>query len=94
VKEEALHKLGYPGPSVFRPSLLLGARNDFRPQEELAKYLNKYLGFLIPKKYKPIDAAVVASAMIKIAREERNGFHIFESDEIHSINNNNYKIKY
>jgi len=89
--EAALNKLGYPGLSIFRPSLILGDRAKARPGEELAKFFNNFLGFLIPKKYKPIQAVVVANAMMSVASENRPGFRVFESDEIQAIYQNNLK---
>jgi uncharacterized protein YbjT (DUF2867 family) len=89
--EEALNKLEYPGLSIFRPSLLLGDRAEARPREEVAKFFNSFSGFLIPKKYKPIQAAVVANAMILVASEDRPEFRIIESDEIQAIYHDNLK---
>ena len=79
--EEQLQALPFRSVTIFRPSLLLGQRVEFRLGEEVAKRF----GFLMPSSYKPIDAARVASAMIAIARENRPGIRIIESAEIQKL---------
>ena len=83
--EEAIAKLGFTSYHIFRPSLLLGDRSESRPGEDAAKVVYKYLGFLIPQKYKGIEASRVARAMVHYAREERDGKHIHESIELQSF---------
>jgi uncharacterized protein YbjT (DUF2867 family) len=77
--EEAIGKVGFRSYHIFRPSLLLGPRNESRPGEDAAKFFYKVFGFLIPEKYKALDSMKVARAMLLLAREEQEGSHIHES---------------
>lgn len=76
--EEAVRHLDYPSLSIFRPSLLLGQRQEFRLGEELGKRL----GFWLPGKYRPIAASDVARAMAQAALADAPGARIYQSDEI------------
>ena len=80
--EEAIGILQYHTTHVFRPSLLLGDRQEKRTGERLAAVVSKYLNFLIPQKYKPVNAYSVAQAMEYWAKQEKMGFFIHESSEI------------
>ncbi len=77
--EEAIGKVGFRSYHIMRPSLLLGPRDESRPGEDAAKFFYKAFGFLIPEKYKAVDAVKVARAMIRLARDEKEGVHIHES---------------
>ena len=79
--ERDLIALGYPGVTIFRPSLLLGSREEFRFGERVASHL----GWLMPARMKPIDSADVAAAIAARARDERPGVEILESPEIREI---------
>jgi uncharacterized protein YbjT (DUF2867 family) len=80
--EEAIVQVGFETVHIFRPSLLLGPRTEKRAGEDTAKLLYKIFGFLIPKKYKAIEAVKVARAMIHAAEQERKGVFIHESAEL------------
>jgi len=86
--DEAVAQLGYGRVSTFRPSLLLGERNESRLGEDIAKVLSKYTSFLIPLKYRPIEARAVAGAMVKVAKGGGEGLRIYESDDIQKIYRN------
>lgn len=80
--EEAIRKLGFQTLHIFRPSLLLGQREEKRPGEDAAKALYRVIGFLIPDKYKGIEAATVARAIIAAASEEKDGVFSYSSGEM------------
>lgn len=84
--EEALKEIGYPCLRIFRPSLLLGKRDEFRFGEKVGGLLTPVLKlFLIGslKKYAPVEAESVAQFMVKAAHEEPvSGVHVYESDMI------------
>lgn len=83
--EQKLSAMGYPTLQIFRPSLLLGEREESRPGEDLAKVLAKPLSTLMLgplKKYRPIEARTVALAMIGNAKKGLKGIYIYESDRI------------
>ena len=81
VEDEITHA-GYRGVHIFRPSLLLGERSEKRTGEDAAKLFYKLFGFLIPKKYKGIEAAKVAKGMYYCATLDQSGVHIHESGEM------------
>ena len=76
--ERDVAALGWPGLTIVRPSLLLGERAEFRLGEEVGKRL----GFLAPRKWKPIEARKVAAAMVRAAKEGRPGVRVIESGEM------------
>ncbi|HEY3405674.1 MAG TPA: oxidoreductase [Ohtaekwangia sp.] len=80
--EEAILDVGYETVHIFRPSLLLGPRTEQRTGEDAAKTLYKIFGFLIPEKYKAIDSAKVASAMLTCASRDDKGVFIHESKDL------------
>ncbi|MDR4886830.1 oxidoreductase [Fredinandcohnia sp. QZ13] len=86
--EEKVQKLGFEKLSIFRPSLLLGDRDDFRLGEELAAVLMKGLKFLFVgplRKYRAVEGKTVANAMYKVALEKEQGKILFTSEEIQTI---------
>lgn len=76
--EENLTALRYPSLTIARPSLLLGPRQEHRLGEEIAKRL----GWLMPPKYRPIEALAVARALARAARADLPGAHIFENRDM------------
>ena len=88
--EEAIGHLQFKSCNIIRPSLLLGERHEFRLGEEIGKAVAKGLDFIMIgglKKYKPIEARVVALSMYEITKERREGFHIFESAYLQEVYN-------
>nr|WP_295876170.1 NAD(P)H-binding protein [uncultured Chitinophaga sp.] len=86
--EEAILAMGFIGTYIFRPSFLIGQRNEFRFGEWLGKYLIQLFYFLLQgrwKKYRGIKAATVAHAMVRVAKQFDPGIHIFESDAIQNL---------
>ncbi|RAJ83287.1 uncharacterized protein YbjT (DUF2867 family) [Chitinophaga dinghuensis] len=86
--EAAIEGIGFASTSIFRPSFLIGQRQEFRFGEWISKYLIQLFYFLLQgrwKKYRGIKAATVASAMHKIAKKNEPGVAIYESDAIQEI---------
>ncbi|MEP2668215.1 MAG: oxidoreductase [Cyclobacteriaceae bacterium] len=77
--EEAIAAIGFNAYHVFRPSLLLGNRSEERSGEDAAKIFFKLFGFLVPAKYKAIDSAKVAKAMLAMANKNEQGTFVYES---------------
>jgi uncharacterized protein YbjT (DUF2867 family) len=89
--ELALQQLYYPALHIFRPSVLLGTRQEFRLGEWLGKGFILLFYFLLQgswKKYRPIKAAKVAQAMINAAVQAPSGTHIYEFDMIKQLASN------
>jgi uncharacterized protein YbjT (DUF2867 family) len=86
--EAALQDTGFSSLVIFRPSLLLGERNEKRIGEDIAKRTYKILDkiFIGPlKKYSGIKGQTVAHAMFEMAKKKPQGLTILESDEIKEV---------
>ena len=80
--ERDLTALNYPTLLIFRPSPLLGNRSETRFGERLAEGAMRLFDPLIPAKYKGVEAAKVANAMLTTTQEGLVGKHVFESDQL------------
>lgn len=83
--EEDISALPFEAIHIFRPSILLGNRNEFRPGEQIGKGIMKAISFLLVgawRKYKPVQAIHVAQAMVAAANKEIAGVHLYEFDEM------------
>ncbi|RLQ90373.1 oxidoreductase [Planomicrobium sp. Y74] len=83
--EDSLKKMELPALHIFRPSLLLGDRKEFRLGEKAASLISPVLSPLLRggmKKYKPIQAEQVAKAMCAAAQTESDGIQVYPSDRI------------
>lgn len=80
--EEAIGTFSFQSFHVFRPSFLLGNRSEKRTGEGLAKTVSKALAFLFPARYKPIEAKKAAIAMVKAAKEQKAGMHLYTYNEM------------
>jgi len=77
---------------IVRPSLLIGKRNEFRFGEIISEIMLFIIKpFLIGrlKKYRPIKSAVVARAMIELAKSKFGDTYIIQSDELQIIGTKN-----
>ena len=79
--EQALQAQDWPQLTIARPSLLDGARREFRLGERLAAPLMR----LIPGKLRSIEAGVLARALWRLALEEGKGLRVVESDELRQL---------
>jgi uncharacterized protein YbjT (DUF2867 family) len=80
--EAAITAVGFETFHIFKPSLLVGSRKEQRSGEDAAKVFYKIFGFLIPQKYKGIESIKVARAMLAMAKENKSGVLIHESDSL------------
>jgi uncharacterized protein YbjT (DUF2867 family) len=80
--EEKIKNFNIPSISIFRPSLLLGKRDEFRLGEKISQLLLPPLSFLIPSEYKPINAADVASALLNESKKDKIGIQILHYNEM------------
>lgn len=77
--EQAVGAIGFEAVHILRPSLLLGARQELRPAERLFQWLAPlYSRFLLGplKIYRPIQADVVAAAMVTLASVKATGVQV------------------
>ena len=83
--EEQVSKENIPSLNIFRPSMLLGDRKEFRLGEEIGKVFMVPFSFLMPSKYKPIKGESVARAMVEAAKKMDEGVHFYEYSDILSM---------
>lgn len=86
--ENALGDLGFRSLLLFRPSLLLGNRAEPRAGERFAELALQVVNPLLRggwRKYRSIEAAAVARAMVRLAEQGTEGRRVVESDEIARI---------
>src|SRR6266513_446453 len=69
--EDAVKAVSLRSVHIMRPSMLLGDRKEFRSGEKIGKVLVTVLSFLLPSKYKPIQAKKVAIAMLNAAKKNK-----------------------
>lgn len=78
--EHEISFLDYQTIYIFRPSLLRGNRQEYRFGERMAQLFTRIIPFVGPwKKYKPIQAAKVADAMVKVSKQKDQGCYFYES---------------
>jgi uncharacterized protein YbjT (DUF2867 family) len=86
--DEKIQQLNFERIKIFRPSILVGLRSEKRLSESISIKIAGVVSRLIPalNKYKPINASLVAEAMIKSANQTTSEkIKIFQSDEIFNI---------
>ncbi|MDB5988449.1 MAG: hypothetical protein JWR16_3502 [Nevskia sp.] len=78
--QAAVAEIDYATIQIVQPSLLLGARKESRPLEDLSQRVAPLLAPLLLgslQRYRPISAAAVAEALLQLARDESaRGVHI------------------
>jgi uncharacterized protein YbjT (DUF2867 family) len=80
--EDQVGSMAISSISIFRPSMLLGQRGEFRLGEKIAQVLMRALAFLIPSDYKPIHGRDVARAMIAAAKRSEAGVQVYHFDRM------------
>ena len=83
--EESLEEIGFEEFHILRPSLLLGKRTETRPYEYISKLIMDHLSLLIPEKYKPIHASIIAKTIKYLIMEKKSGKHILEGRKLFNI---------
>lgn len=81
--EQDVAAIGFKSLTIARPSLLLtDVRTDSRPIEQIGQWLGRYLKNVIPQKYRPVETAQVARALIEAGMEAPTGIHYLESETL------------
>ena len=83
--EDKLREMKLSALMIFRPSLLLGDREEFRLGETLAKGFSAFLSFFmigLKRRLWAIKATDVAKSMFIIARDQRRGLKIMSSSDM------------
>ena len=85
--EQALRAVGFDSLHIFRPSLLLGNRGERRMGEKIGETVMQIFDPIMVgplRKYRAIDSAKVANAMLAFASKEKSGVMVHESDQLQS----------
>jgi len=83
--DEAIAELNLNSTSVFRPSVLLGKRNESRPGEKILQLVMPLLDFIIPSDSKAIKAEDVAKSMLNTIKNYKSGLHIYQYNQIKEL---------
>jgi len=86
--EKALAGLNIQNLNIFRPSLLLGKRNEKRIAEEVGSIFASVVNPLLVgklKKHRAIQGLTVARAMLNVSLKNLSGIHYIESNDIQKI---------
>lgn len=86
--EDNIKLLKFSTLCIYRPSLLVGSRQESRPVEDIAGAFMRVFNPLLRgplKKYRSIKATTVANAMVTNTYKNLNGVHIYTSDKINEI---------
>ena len=81
--EQAIGELGYPSYTVVRPSLIDAKRDEPRFGEQLGVLVARVLRPIIPRRYRPVQAAAIAATLITAVIGGLPGERIVESENIH-----------
>jgi uncharacterized protein YbjT (DUF2867 family) len=83
--EEALINIGFPQTIIYRPSLLIGKRNEYRFGELLAQKLSPIFDLLLIgslKKYHSISASDIAKTIVNRVLRKGQKVEVLEYNEI------------
>jgi uncharacterized protein YbjT (DUF2867 family) len=83
--EEAVAAMPLDAALFFRPSVLMGDRQERRPAEAIGVAVARAVAFALLgplRKYRPIRAGTVARAMVSAASSDARGVHIYHHDEM------------
>ena len=80
--EAAIAGLGYVSYTVVRPSLIDADRPKVRPGEVLGNAIGKIFRPLIPARYRPVSAMLIAKALLEAAVQGKAGHHVIESEAL------------
>ena len=84
--ENSIMHIGLKTCLIFRPSLLLGKRSEFRFGEILAQKIMPLFSFLIKSDYKPIKADEVAKSIVNECKKIVSGNKIYHYSEMKNSN--------
>jgi len=81
--ERDIRRLPFKYIHIIQPGMLVGDRKENRPFEKIGTPVLQFLNNLgIAKKQKPIDASIVAQAMINVAFKKERVVNIYSLLEV------------
>jgi uncharacterized protein YbjT (DUF2867 family) len=87
--EAELKKIPFNSLYIFRPSMLLGIRKEFRLGEDLAKIVMRAAGPVLPANTRAIHASQVAEAMVVYMQNGKAGIQYVDSGAMQSFSVDN-----
>ena len=94
--ENALKDMPFWAVHIFRPSVLLGTRNENRWGEKIAGEIGRRIDALtggLLTKYRPIEAEIVAKAMVNAAQGLESGIFTYPSDYLQHLSEESFYDK-
>jgi uncharacterized protein YbjT (DUF2867 family) len=88
ILEREVSGIPFQRVSIFRPSLLLGERREFRFAENAAGKMVKGLSFLLKPAWRSrlaVEAGTVAEAMVQAAQQDGAGVQVYEAPSIEEM---------
>ena len=85
--EKDIISTGIKNIYIFRPSLLIGKRSEYRFGEKIAQVIMPVFSFLLPDNFKPIKSMYVAKSMVKKSKKTINKTNFYHFTEIMNILN-------
>ncbi len=82
--EQGVAALGYPSLTLVRPSIIGGEREQRRPLEHLSMRVLRTIAPLVPKRYRVVEANVIAAALLQAVLAPEPGSRTIESDALQS----------
>lgn len=73
---------GFPHVGIFKPSMLLGPRKEYRLGELIGKATMQFFAPIIPAKWKGVQSQKVAESMIQVAQNPAEGVKMISNEEI------------
>jgi uncharacterized protein YbjT (DUF2867 family) len=80
--ESELAKLGFASLTIVRPSMLVGHRENERPNEGTITALFRWLGPVLPRKWRISPASVVAACLLEGAIAGPPGVHVKHNEDM------------
>jgi uncharacterized protein YbjT (DUF2867 family) len=83
--EDAVRAMAFEAVHIFRPSILMGDREERRTGERIGIAVARATGFLLAgpqRKYRGIPAVTVAAAMVVAGNRDARGCFVYHYDEI------------
>lgn len=80
--EAAIAALGFASYTVVRPAGLVGERANKRLGEQIGNGLARGLSLIMPRRYRPVKAAAVATTLLQAALAAAPGQHLVQSEAI------------
>ena len=83
--EESISGMAFESIHIFRPSLLLGKRQELRLGENIGQIVARLIDPIMVgplNKYRAVKGSSVANAMLSMAKAGESGVHYYENDQI------------